>query len=334
MQPETLALSLPDWDGPIDLLLHVIRTHKLDVLDIPIAFVTEQYLDYLDAMRSLNLDIAGEYLEMAATLAHIKSKMMLPPEEVQEEEAPEPEGDPREELVRRLLEYQRYKEAAQQLSGQPLLGRDTFVVGAEPPPPPEGDAGPLTELGLFDLAEAFRRILARTKSSLAHEVSIERITVSERIGEISELVASGELLPFEELFGENPSKIQVVVTFLALLEMTKLKMTRIYQSSGEGQIYVILAGSQPLDEADIMGYESAARSRGRAESWQRMTRWARATSRRPLPRTIQRLRSLRRGMGQPRASKQRPPRQHRRRATSRRRPKLGRPTPNTVRARR
>lgn len=307
MQPETLALSLPDWEGPIDLLLHVIRTHKLDVLNIPIAFVTEQYLEYLDTMRALNLDIAGEYLEMAATLAHIKSKMMLPPDEVEEDEEPEPEGDPREELVRRLLEYQRYKEAAQQLSGQPQLGRDTFVVGAEPPPPPEGDAGPLTELGLFDLAEAFRRILARTKSSFAHEVSIERITVSERIGEISDLVAGGEMLPFEKLFRENPSRLEVVVTFLALLEMTKLKMTRIFQSSAEGQIYVILAGSRPLDEADIMGYESAARSRGRAESWQRMTRTARLRTRRPLPRTIQLLRNLRRQQQTPRATNRRRP---------------------------
>ena len=148
-----LSVTLPDWEGPLDLLLHVIRSHKLDILDIPIAFVTEQYLTYLDTMHTLNLDIAAEYLEMAATLAYIKSRMMLPVQPDDEELGDaEEEADPRKELIRRLLAYQRYKDAADQLAEKPLLGRDTFVTGGEVEIP-DGESGPMTELALYDLGQ-------------------------------------------------------------------------------------------------------------------------------------------------------------------------------------
>lgn len=259
---QTLSVTLPDWEGPLDLLLHVIRTHKLDILNIPIAFVTEQYLAYLDTMRDLNLDIAAEYLEMAATLVHIKSRTMLPqaPEE-EEEEAAEDEGDPREELIRRLLEYQRYKDAAQRLGQQPLLGRDTFLR-APVDPLPEGDDENdeiLIELGLFDLADAFRSILDRTKSGLTHDVTFERMTIAERIGEIASLVPPGVLTPFYKLFSGYPSRFDVVLTLLALLEMTRLRMTRLFQSRTGGQLYVKFGATPPRVRAVLRG----GRARGR-----------------------------------------------------------------------
>lgn len=246
--PHTLSVTLPDWEGPLDLLLHVIRTHKLDILNIPISFVTEQYLSYLDAMRDLNLDVAAEYLEMAATLVHIKSRTMLPqtPEEEDEEAAPE-EGDPREELIRRLLEYQRYKDAAQRLGQQPLLGRDTFLRGPVDPLPAEGEGEDevLIELGLFDLADAFRTILERTKSSLAHDVTFERVTIAERIGEIASMLPTGVLTPFYKLFSGYPSRFDVVLTLLALLEMARLRMIRLFQSRAGGQLYAKFGAAAP-----------------------------------------------------------------------------------------
>ena len=201
MTSDTLSVSLPEWEGPLDLLLHVIRAHKLSVLDIPIAFVTEQYLGYLEAMRSLNLDVAAEYLEMAAILMHIKSRSLLPePPDEEEDQEDEEQADPREELVRRLLEYQRYKDAAEKLAAQPLLGRDTFPHPRLQLELDDQEPAPLAELGLFDLAEAFRRILARTKVPFAHEVTVERITISERIGEITEVLRPGALTPLSRAF--------------------------------------------------------------------------------------------------------------------------------------
>jgi segregation and condensation protein A len=288
--PQTLSVTLPDWEGPLDLLLHVIRTHKLDILNIPIAFVTEQYLSYLDSMRDLNLDIAAEYLEMAATLVHIKSRTMLPtPPEEEEEEAPQEEGDPREELIRRLLEYQRYKDAAQRLGDQPLLGRDTFVRGPVDPFPGEGEPEDevLIELGLFDLADAFRTILERTKSGLTHDVTFERMTIAERIGEIASLLPHGLLTPFYKLFSGYPSRFDVVLTLLALLEMTRLRMTRLYQSRIGSQLYVKFGTAAPGPRAS----HRVGRVRGRG--WKdrcRISRTRPGRIPRRLPRTLLLLR--------------------------------------------
>jgi len=270
-------VTLPDWEGPLDLLLHVIRTHKLEILDIPIAFVTEQYLAYLDAMRDLNLDIAAEYLEMAATLVHIKSRMMLPAASADEDEVGEEaldEGDPREELIKRLLEYQRYKDAAQRLGEQPQLGRDTFSRGRDAVPelPGEDGAGDevLVELGLFDLADAFRTILERTASGLTHDVTVERITIAERIGEIASLLSAGVLTPFYKLFTGEPSRFEVVLTLLALLEMTKLRVTRLFQASTGGPLYVSIGSL-----ATGPGRRKVSRRVGRATGRGWKDRWLR-----------------------------------------------------------
>lgn len=298
MEYRPLAVTLPDWEGPLDLLLHVIRTHKLDILNIPIAFVAEQYLNYLDTMRQLNLDVAAEYLEMAATLAHIKSRMMLPDPPEEEEEAEDSELDPRGELVRRLLEYQRYKDAAQRLAGTPQLGRDTFISMNIPDFPEENQGPPLIELGLFDLAEAFRRILERTKVNFVHEVTVEKITISERISEISEILRVGSLTPFDELFQGEASRFDLVITLLALLEMTKLRMTRIFQASAEGPIYVTLSGSQP---ATLDGSENVTgSSQPVGQPWQSKTTQRRV--RKMLPRTIRILRSRSKARRHPRVA--------------------------------
>jgi segregation and condensation protein A len=246
MPHQAYRVTLPDWEGPLDLLLHVIRTHELD---IPIAFVTAQYLEYLDLMRTLNLDIAAEYLEMAATLLHIKSQTLLPQASDAEEEEPEEEGDPRAELIRRLLEYQRYRDGAEQLGQRQLLGRDTFTASHVPE-----DAGeePLVEIGLFELVDAFRHLLERTKVSLAHELTTERITVSERIGEIVELLVPGELIPFDLLLGEASSRMKLVVTLLALLEMTRLRMTRLMQHQPSGRLYIVLRGDGTTADTTVL----------------------------------------------------------------------------------
>lgn len=300
MPHQPYTVTLPEWEGPLDLLLHVIRSHELDILDIPIAFVTEQYLKYLDLMESLNLDVAAEYLEMAATLAYIKSRTLLP-KPAPEDDEPEDEGDPREELIRRLLEYQRYKEAAQQLGSRAVLGRDTFTA-AHPPEDP-GDE-PLIELGVFELVDAFRRILDRTKPDLAHEVTTERITVSERIGEVMDLLRAGELIPFDFLLGDEPTRIRLVVTLLALLEMTRLRMIRIFQAPGGGQIYASLRGTE--QGLSRLGLEwpgavppRAARDRlrgrrplPRPRTLQLLSRWARLPGRRGRTRQRCRLRNV------------------------------------------
>jgi segregation and condensation protein A len=179
-------IELPVFAGPLDLLLHLIKKHELEILDLPIAFITERYLEYLRVMQDLDLELAGEYLVMAATLAHIKSKMLLPqtPDGQQDDADGAVEQDPRLELIRRLLEYQKYKAVADELGGRAVAGRDVFPRGMDAIDA-QGPA-PLSEVPLFKLLDAFQAILGRTKSRLAFEVTAERITINERITEITE----------------------------------------------------------------------------------------------------------------------------------------------------
>ncbi|MEY4575810.1 MAG: hypothetical protein RL701_513, partial [Pseudomonadota bacterium] len=224
-------IKLPYFEGPLDLLLHLIKKHELDVLNLPIAFVTERYLEYLDMMETLDLDEASEYLLMAATLAHIKSKMLLPQAPSLETADDQDEGyqeDPRAELIRRLLEYQKYKAAADQLGSRPLAGRDVFPRGM-PAPSAQGPA-PLAGIDMFKLLDAFQAILKRVQGRVALEVTAERITIHERITQLSDLLRIKRSCSFEELFEHAHTRYEVVVTFLALLEMTKLSMTRIDQA--------------------------------------------------------------------------------------------------------
>jgi segregation and condensation protein A len=212
------------FEGPLDLLLYLIRKNEVDIYDIPIAEITQQYLDMLKVMRILNLEIAGEFLVMAATLTHIKSKMLLPTSTDGEDE--EEGEDPRKELVDRLLEYERYKEAARSLESQDILERDVFTRKAGEDAEEEDEL----DLNLFELIEAFQQVLKRSSRDLAHEITLERISIEEKITEILDTLGSaGGEVEFTHLFEGRPTKEVVIFTFLALLELMKLRMVRVYQ---------------------------------------------------------------------------------------------------------
>jgi segregation and condensation protein A len=233
------AVKLPVFEGPLDLLLHLIRQNEVEITEIPIALVGQQYLEYLELMRELNLDVAAEYLVMAASLAWIKSRMLLPPDGTEDEE----EGaDPRAELVARLLEYQRFKEAAEELGGRRRLGRDVFAAhGPEPEAVPEAERE--IEVGIFELIEAFREVLKRVQHTGApHEVEVEHVTVRERMIAVMERMEPAGSLEFFELFADGAdgaggqvrtTRVVLVATFLAILELTRLAALRIYQGVNE-----------------------------------------------------------------------------------------------------
>ena len=222
--PYTVRLEV--FEGPLDLLLHLIHKNEMDITNIPIALITEQYLEYLKLMKVLNLDVAGEYLLMASTLLHIKSKMLLPTSSEKEEEEGE---DPRTELVRKLLEYQRYKTAAAELERRPMLGRDIFVRLAllDDPEPKEEER---IEVNLFELLDALRQVLERAKPEVFHEVILDRISVEEKVQEILSLLQREKRsMAFQFLFPEQASRRMIIVTFLAVLELVKMKLVRIFQ---------------------------------------------------------------------------------------------------------
>jgi segregation and condensation protein A len=248
--PEGAAfrIQLGTFEGPLDLLLHLIKKHELNILDLPIAFVTERYLDYLSMMQELDLDVASEYLLMAATLAHIKSKMLLPQNPLDEVEESDDGyiADPRAELIRRLLEYQKYRAAAEQLGARPIAGRDVFARGSQTEE--AQGAAPLAPIDLYKLLDAFGAILKRVKGRVALEVTAEQITIGERIAQLSELLRSKRSCVFDELFAKDRTRYEVVVTFLALLEMTKLRITRVYQADPTSPLhiqYALLDADEP-----------------------------------------------------------------------------------------
>jgi segregation and condensation protein A len=243
---------LPTFEGPLDLLLHLIEQHELDIRDIPIAFVAQKYVEYITLMEELNIDIASEYLVMAATLIHIKSKMLLPVPPADQEDDEEIGLDPRSELVRRLLEYQKYKQAAEQLGGGDVLGRDVFVRGI-PAPNVEGPA-PLAGLSLFKLLDAFQGVLSRATTKVDHQIDFERFSITDRINQLVDLLQVHKKLSFEQLFEGVTSRADLIVTFLALLEMTRLRMTRLEQAAPLEPILIELA----LVDAGVM--EEAAAS--------------------------------------------------------------------------
>ena len=255
--PEALdpnfRIELPNFEGPLDLLLHLIRKHELDVLDLPISFITDKYLEYLGLMENLNLDIASEYLVMAATLAHIKSKMLLPrpPEDQDDDELDE--LDPRAALIRRLLEYQKYKTVAADLGERAIAGRDVFSRGT-PPPAADGPA-PLGQVSVFRLLDALKKIAERVNATFSLEVDAERMSIQERIGGLVDLLRERRRCRFDELFDDVSTSYDLVVTFLALLEMAKMRLASIYQTDHEEPIYLeytlLDATGEPIVPADV-----------------------------------------------------------------------------------
>ncbi len=230
-------IKIENFEGPLDLLLHLIKKNEMDIYDIPIAEITAQYLALLDAMQSLNLEVAGEFLVMAATLLHIKSRLLLPPTE---EEEPEEEEDPRAELVRRLLEYQKYKEAAEAMGDLPLLGRDVFARKfADPGLARMEEDEPVSEVGLFELVAAFRSLLQDVnREETFHEITQERLSVTDRLHLLLDLLQQKKRLMFREIFSPRPDRHEVVVTFLAMLELVKMKAIHIIQETGFGSIWL------------------------------------------------------------------------------------------------
>lgn len=241
-------VSIEEFEGPLDLLLHLIKKNEVDIYNIPIAAITRQYLDYIDLMKDLNLDIAGEFLVMAATLIQIKSKMLLPPSV--EEEAEEEEEDPRAELVRRLLEYQKYKEAAVMLGQRELLGRDIFArkFPSADLATCEAEEDP-TEVELFELIEAFQRVLAKVSVANFHEVGADGVSIADKIAEVLSLLEGKEAVPFESLFLTEVTRDGLVVTFLAILELCKLKLIRISQARSLGTIWIMPVAVEADDDA-------------------------------------------------------------------------------------
>ncbi len=237
------------FEGPLDLLLHLIQKHELDILDLPIAFVVERYLEYLTVLENLDLDVASEYLVMAATLAHIKSKMLLPPDPSQADDEVEPgeEIDPRAELIRRLLEYQKYKHAAEQLLSRGVAGRDVFTRGMEAPEA-MGPA-PLASVGLFKLLDAFQAVLKRANQEMAFEITAEGVSIQDRMSLLTERLRGQKHVTFDELFEDARTVYEVVVTFLAILEMAKRRLTRIYQADVLAPIHLELLVTEVGDEA-------------------------------------------------------------------------------------
>ncbi len=248
-------VQLPAFEGPLDLLLHLIEQHDLDILDIPIGFIAEKYVEYLMLMQELSIDVASEYLVMAATLAHIKSKMLLPAVPTDQDEAlAEEELDPRAELIRRLLEYQKYRDAAQRLGERSVLGRDVFVRTA-PPPQAEGPV-PLERLGLFQLLDAFQAVLGRAQRKLDHKVELDRLSITERINQLYDLLRERGRASFEELFEGQHTRTELIVTFLALLEMTRLNMTTLYQADVLSPILVELTPTAVRPEPDAVAEDT------------------------------------------------------------------------------
>jgi segregation and condensation protein A len=252
-------VALPSFEGPLDLLLHLIREHKVNVLDIPVSLIAEKYNASLELMQDLNLDVAGEFLVIAATLAHIKSRMLLP----RTESAPgdldaEAEGDPRAELVRRLLNYQKYREAARELADHPLLGRDVFarryVADAEQPRGP----APLMELSVFRLIEALDHVLKSMAPQPVHVVVREQVSLSAAMEQILTGLRAQPEVTFLSLFSGQRTRGAVVVTFLALLEMVRLHRVRVRQAE-EGSDILVAAQAEalnaPVPEVDEHEYK-------------------------------------------------------------------------------
>jgi segregation and condensation protein A len=231
--PEAMSVFLEAFEGPLDLLLYLIRRHSLDILDIPMAELTRQYMGYVEAMRTTQLELAAEYLLMAALLIEIKSRMLLPRPRRQEESEAE---DPRAELVRRLLEYERMKKAAHALGEAPVAGRDFSLVEVFV----EEVAQQLPDVRVADLSEAWRSILARARLTRHHRISREELSVRAHMSRILKTLGSGRFVEFSELFEADKGVPVVVVSFLACLELARESLIEITQQSPFDPIYVKL----------------------------------------------------------------------------------------------
>jgi len=229
--PDALEVFLEAFEGPLDLLLYLIKRQNLDVLDIPIAHITQQYMQYIAMMEEMRFELAAEYLLMAAMLAEIKSRMLLPRPESDNEE-----DDPRAELIRRLQEYERFKQAAENLDELPRVGRDTYVTHAEPPE--LETTKPLPDVDLRELLLAFKDVLSRADMYTHHQIQREPLSVRERMSNVLAALTADSFTDFISLFKIEEGRRGVVVTFMAVLELMKETLIDLVQSEPFAPIYV------------------------------------------------------------------------------------------------
>jgi len=237
-QLESIKIKLQSFEGPLDLLVHLIKKHQINVYDIPISLVTKQYLEYLDLLQELNLDVASEFLVMAATLIHIKSKMLLPRPETAAGD-PTEEEDPRDALVRRLLEHQKFKAAAEMLHEKETLRSAQWGRPDARMAELAGDEyEPEIEVDLFSLLSAFRQVLERARARPPMALPPEQVSIEARIEQLLGRLSETDACGFEDLFDDIAGRTDMIVTFLAILEMIRLKLVRVFQTGGRGAIRI------------------------------------------------------------------------------------------------
>ncbi len=233
-------VKLPVFEGPLDLLLYLIKKEEIDIYQIPIERITNQYLEFIRLIQMLNLEIAGEFLVMAATLIHIKSRMLLPKDQQLSEQIEEEDADPRWELIRQLVEYKKFKDAALELADRGERQETIYQRGFDVRSLSLFPASNALESGVFELIAAFQKILARVKPTNSFENILEdRFTVSDKIISIQQLIESGHRILFRDLFPEDATRTEIVVTFLALLELIRLKQVLAQQEEPFGEIQLV-----------------------------------------------------------------------------------------------
>ena len=237
-------VKLDAFEGPLDLLLHLVKTNEVDIYHLPIATITDQYLGYIDMFQELNLDVAGEYLVMAATLMYLKSRLLLPADEELDEEDAE---DPAVDLVRQLAEYQRYREAAEELRDRALLGRDVFSRDPFPPDAAERDDPEVKQLDLPVLFEALRRVLSTAAARHPHEVESEQFSVGDAVRQMVDKMRMKERSSFTELFQPGSPRGLIIATFIGLLELMRMHVIHAEQDETHGEIYLRLIDAEVDD---------------------------------------------------------------------------------------
>jgi segregation and condensation protein A len=253
-------VTLPEFEGPLDLLLHLCQTHELDILNISVSFIAEKYIEYLEVMQDMSVEVAADYLVMAAHLAYLKSRELVPsPEPLEVSEDGEEPIDPREELIRRLLEYQKYKNAAESLGNRPIEGRNVFVRGA--PIEVTSEAG-LAEHSVWKLLEHWAQILEKAKPQYTHDVVVDRMSIADRVNQIVDLLESGKgMVRFEDLLGDDLPEAElrhkIVVSLLAVLELARLRVIRILQQVDTGNFFLAQTDDANLAEARHLYVTSA-----------------------------------------------------------------------------
>ncbi|OLF81707.1 MULTISPECIES: segregation and condensation protein A [Marinobacter] len=230
--PDALAVFLEAFEGPLDLLLYLIRRQNMDILDIDVSEITKQYMDYIGAVEAMRFELAAEYLVMAATLAEIKSRMLLPRQESEDEE----DIDPRAELIRRLQQYERFKQAAEDIDDLPRLERDNFVASAALPRMPSSQPHP--DVDLREILFALQGVLKRADLFTSHHVERERLSTRERMSAILSVLRDDQFVTFESLFTPEEGRLGVVVSFLATLELVKEQLIEVVQAEVLGPIHV------------------------------------------------------------------------------------------------